>query len=401
MPALTSSTLASSRQPKPTDAKFNAEFSVLVACCSVQKTSLEEFFAPFTINLDWTKTLELAEHHGVIPLVYQALSERAGLAPAAVFEQLRTRYELNARKNLKFTAELFRILDCLEANSIPAIPLKGPVLAETVFGDLALRDFSDLDVLVHAHDVLKAKGALQSLDYSVSTPLTDAAERAYLTAGYEYTFDGPAGRNLLELQWNFAPRFYAVAFDVDELFSRAKRVRVCGREVRTLVPEDLLLTLSVHAAKHSWIRLHWLRDIAGVVDTQQLDWEVGIARARGLGIARIVGVSLLLAHRLLKVELPRPARALCESDREILSLADLVEQQLPQAAEYNVESLGYFFLMMRLRERAADRARFLWRLASTPGPGEWSAVRLPKALFPLYRAVRIFRLAGRLFVKRP
>ena len=103
------------------------------------------------------------------PLVYQTLSERPGLAPAAVFEQLRTRYQLNARKNLKFTAELFRILDCLEANSIPAIPLKGPVLAETVFGDLALRDFSDLDVLVHAHDVLRAKGALQSLDYSVST----------------------------------------------------------------------------------------------------------------------------------------------------------------------------------------------------------------------------------------
>jgi hypothetical protein len=50
---------------------------------------------------------------------------------------------------------------------------------------------------------------------------------------------------------------------------------------------------------------------------------------------------------------------------------------------------------MRLRERRADRVRFLARLAFTPGPGEWEAVRLPGALVPLYRVVRVVRLAGR------
>jgi hypothetical protein len=53
-------------------------------------------------------------------------------------------------------------------------------------------------------------------------------------------------------------------------------------------------------------------------------------------------------------------------------------------------------LMLRLRERRADRLRFLSRLAFTPGPGEWKAVRLPVAFFPLYRLVRVGRLAARL-----
>jgi len=312
-----------------------------------------------------------------------------------MFEQLRSRYESNTRKNLKFVTELFRILDCLEAHGIPAIPLKGPVLAETVYGELALRDFSDLDVLVHSRDVVRAKEALQGLDYSVSTPLSETEERAYLGAGYEYTFDSPAGRNLLELQWNIVPRFYAVAFDVDDLFSRAASFPLCGRRVRALSPEDLLLTLTVHAAKHAWARLHWLRDIAGVVDTQQVDWHGLTRRAWELGVARIVGVSLLLAHRLLALEVPEAAERFWSRDPEIPGIAKSIEQVLSDTEPYNVESFAYFRLMLRLRERPVDRARFLLRLAWTPGPGEWAVIRLPGPLFPLYRAVRVLRLAGK------
>lgn len=374
----------------------SAEFVVLLACCSLRKEGLPESPLPNN-DLDWNKVFELAEHHGVTPILYRALSARPGFAPAEVIEQFRRRYEHTARKNLRFTAELFRILDCLEAHAIPAIPLKGPLLAETVYGDLALRDFSDLDVLIHRQDLARAKVALQTLDYSIATPLSDGEERAYLATGYEFTFDGPAGRNLLEVQWNILPHFYAVAVDVAELFSRAGSVEFCGRTVRALSPEDLFLTLAAHSAKHAWMRLYWLRDIAGVIETQRLDWTTVTQRARQLGIARIAGVSLLLAHRLLHANLPEEAQALCNKDEEILPLVKCIERGLPAAQEYNVESTRYFRLMMRLRERRMDRARFLWRLASTPGPGEWAIIHLPGSLFPLYRVIRLFRLAARPF----
>lgn len=396
------SALASSTSPagalKARQIKFGAEFSFLLACCSLRKEELD--FSGLPDDLDWARTLELAEHHGVAPLVHQALCRRPTFAPDSVVEQLRTRYESNARKNLKFVGELFRILDCLEAHGIQAIPLKGPALAEILYGDIALRDFSDLDVLVHVRDVLRAKDALRGLDYSVTTPLSKGEESAYLGAGYEYTFDSPAGRNLFELQWSIVPRFYAVAFDVDGLFSRAEFVQLCGRTVRTLSPEDMVLSLTVHAAKHAWVRLHWLRDIAGVVVTQRLDWDLLTQRTRTLGIARIVGVSLLLAHRLLALDVPEASELFWSRDSEIPKIAQFVEQGLPAAEKYDVESIPYFRLMMRLRERSIDRARFLWRLASTPGPGEWAVVRLPKDLFPLYRAVRVFRLAARVLRRR-
>ncbi len=85
-----------------------------------------------------------------------------------------------------------------------------------------------------------------------------------------------------------------------------------------------------------------------------------------------------------------------QADRTIEALADTMLPVIAESAEYNTESISYFRLMMDLRERRRDRVRFLRRLVFTPSVGEWSAIRLPGALFPLYRVVRAVRLAKRL-----
>jgi hypothetical protein len=53
-----------------------------------------------------------------------------------------------------------------------------------------------------------------------------------------------------------------------------------------------------------------------------------------------------------------------------------------------------------LRENRRDRMRFITRLGFTPGPGEWNAIHLPESLTPLYRLVRLCRVAGRLVSRR-
>jgi hypothetical protein len=372
------------------------EFAFLLACCAVGDQVPARLNRLLAANdIDWPQLFRLAEHHGVTPLVYHALQNCTLPVSPATLDELRNRYERNARKNLRFTAELFRILDSLDAQSIPAIPMKGPVLAEAVYHDLALRDFSDLDVLVRRGDVLKAKAALGMLGYVANTSLSQAEERAYLKTGYEYTLDGPAGRNLLEIQWDILPRFYAVDFDCEAFFEQAPTLTLCGRSVRSLSPENLLLTLCVHAAKHAWVRLHWLRDIAGALELRPIDWADFERRTTDLGISRMVGVSLLLAHRLLDGNLPESLKTAWNADPEIERLAGEVLRSLPTAEEYSPESLQYFRLMMRLRERRSDQLRFLYRLAFTPGPGEWGTIRLPEPLFPLYRVIRMLRLGTR------
>jgi hypothetical protein len=200
---------------------------------------------------------------------------------------------------------------------------------------------------------------------------------------------------LLEIQWALQPRFYAVDFDMEGLFERAVPATVAGRSVKAPSAEDLLLVLSVHAAKHVWGRLIWLCDIAQILKREKLNWDWVQGRAGEFGIERILHVTLLLAKRLVGAEIPTAVDSAILADSAALAFADEMAANLAAEVSYDVQQVPYFRLMLRLRERRVDRWRFLTRLMFTPGPGEWEKIRLPRVLSPLYRVVRLARLAAR------
>jgi Uncharacterised nucleotidyltransferase len=131
------------------------------------------------------------------------------------------------------------------------------------------------------------------------------------------------------MQWAIVPRFFSVDFDVELFFDRATLTEISGQTVKTLCLEDLMLTLCVHAAKHGWVRLCWLRDIASVTELPGLDWDSVLASAKDLGILRIVGVSLVLAVRLLQVRIPDSVLRLIQADGMIPKLGDRIAVDIP------------------------------------------------------------------------
>jgi len=346
-------------------------------------------------SVDWEAVLRLADEHGTSSLVFQNLSGLGDVVPTAALASFRQRYESNVHKSLFLARELIRVLDCLDKLGVDAVSYKGVVMSEVYYGDMAMRQAGDMDLFVRKGDVGRIKNAVRELGYTPRFSIPQNAERDYIASGYEWSFDSAAGRGLLELQWALQPRFYAVDFDMDGLFERAVNVTVAGRVVKTPSAEDLLLVLSVHAAKHVWARLIWLCDMAQILKRENLNWDWVQGQARELGIERILRVTLLLARRLLAAEIPVALETVIVEDRAAGALADEIALNMAAGVLYDVEQVSYFRLMMRLRERRADRLRFLTRLIFTPGPGEWEAVRLPRVLFPLYRVVRLGRLAGR------
>ena len=382
------------------DATLAAEWSFLLAACS--EISREEKMDRIRLlsrePLRWNLLLDLAERHGTQPLLYQTLVgiEDADVVPPAEMSAWKQRYQLNLHKALFLSRELIRIVDCLSALGIEVLPNKGVALAELAYGDIALRHAGDIDLLIRPQDFPRIRDTVRELGYTPHLAFSEAEERAYLKSGYECAFDCAAGPNLLELQWAIQPSFYAVDFDMAALFHRAVTITVAGHPMKSLSSEDLVLVLSVHAAKHVWERLVWLCDIARIMRLPILDWTWIASQAKALGIVRILRVTMLLANRLLSATIPAAAQASLPEDPGTPALADEIQTHIASEAVFNVESLAYFRLMMRLRERPLDRLRFLQRLALTPGPSEWQAVRLPAPLFPLYRLVRLSRLAARL-----
>jgi len=375
------------------------ELDLLLAFCSagVCPASVLELAGQ---QCDWGSLIRLASHHGLVPTLYQGLAA-SGVAPSGALNELRASFDAHARQALWLTGELHRILDCLASRGIAALPYKGPALAELLYGNVTHRQFSDLDILVHRSDVPRAKETLRSLGYAAGLDLTPAEERAYLASGYEYTFDSVHGRNLVELQWQVLPRFYSVDFDMEAMFRRAATVSGGGREIRTLGTQDLLLVLCAHAAKHVWLQLSWLRDIADLARSREFNWESVHRQAQELGITRILAVTFFLAQQFFGAKLPPEAAKAFSADPRTAALGQEIAGIIVRGEEYSTVSPAYFRLMLRLRERRRDRARFLLRLAFTPSVSEWRATRLPAWLFPLYRMVRIARLIGRLGFSRP
>jgi hypothetical protein len=399
--------------PPKTAATSAESFELLCTCASanpppgqvarIQRWQFEGF--------NWDTFLTLAEHHGVRPLVAHSLVQHAPVLPRAIAQALREDYEVNLRRNLWFATELSRILQHFATKRLHAIPYKGPVLAQTAYGDLGLRSFSDLDLLISPADFASAKQALSEIGYQPSQELSPAIERLFLRTGYERSFDSAAGKNLLELQWNLLPSFYAVSFQpadfraadfrIEALLPRTGRATLCGTDVPCLSPEDSLLVLCLHAAKHLWTRLIWIADIAETLRASKIDFGLVCSRARAMGVMRIFGVSCWLAEKLLGAPIPTEsappeARKFFDRDPEIAKLGAECIDRLTQAATYDFDSTAYFRQIWRLRERPADRWRYLWRLLWTPGPGEVAAIALPEPLFPLYKLVRIARLSRKI-----
>jgi hypothetical protein len=286
---------------------------------------------------------------------------------------------------------------------VRVIPYKGPVLAQAAYGDLGLRSFSDLDLLISADDFARAVEALAEVGYRPSREIDPAVERLWLRMGYERSFDGVAGKNLVELQWNFLPYFYAVdfragGFGFEELAARAGSVALGDADedgVPCLSAEDSLLALCLHGAKHLWTRLIWVADIAESLRGPGIDFAVVVTRARAMGIVRILGVSVWLAEHLLEAAVPSGAGELIARDPAVPLLGEECAARLRVGGTYDFESTEYFRQIVKLREQAGDRWRLMWRLVWTPGPGDVMAVALPEAMFPLYRTVRVGRLARR------
>jgi Uncharacterised nucleotidyltransferase len=377
---------------RTTGQRFSPEFELLLACCTAASPPAARI-VELPSDLDWTAVLEMADHHGVLPFLYRALAEHAADLP--IWANLQKRLEDLTRRALWLTQLLQRTLRLLHDRHISALPYKGPVLAQTLYGDIAFRQYTDLDILIRTQDLTRATAALAEVGLTPHLHLRVPEQKAYLASGYECTFDGFGNANLVELQWRILPRFYAVDFNMDGLFQRAVTMDFSGTTVQTLAPEDLFLVLCVHAAKHLWARLSWIMDIARLCGSENMNWDRVKVDAKQLGITRMVGVSLRLGQELFRQPVPAILQDAVR-DGEVDRVIKAVIARLVAAEQVDTESVAYFRQAMRLRERAGDKWRFVSRLAKTPSLGEWQAVSLPKSLFPLYRVVRLFRLVRRL-----
>jgi hypothetical protein len=350
-------------------------------------------------DLDWDYLIALVDRHGVIPLFAHNLdSLSAGLVPVQVLANLRNYNQENTRHSLFLTAELCRLMELLQAHGIRAVPFKGPTLALRAYGDVALREFSDLDILVRRQDVLKVRKLLVGEGFKPTPELTSAQEAALLRFDCAYNFTND--KNIVfDLHWNFAAP-HSFAFDINGLWDRLEAVTIAGKQLPTVLVEDLLLILCLHGFTHFWERLGWICDVAGLIELHKdIDWESVVNNTTKQGGRRILSLGLVLAGELLEAAIPPEVLQIAQKDAVVRELAEDLKRRLFAETASASGIIDGALLQLRMRERKRDRIGFGLRLAATPRVYDWMLVPLPNRLFFLYYFLRPLRLAGKYGVK--
>jgi hypothetical protein len=257
---------------------------------------------------DWDELATLARDNGIEGLVLHqaAAADLLPAMPEHVSQALLTAYRAAWLHNRRLRGHLARIIQALDARGIEVMPIKGVVLAERCYGELALRPITDLDLLVHRADLPVIGQNLVQLGFQPLHGESDPLAFRGLVY-HAVAYSGPDGA-LVELHWQLANLpAYLPRMEADDLWRRARRIEFAGQLVWALAPGDELRYLCFHCtAQHQSTRLIWLVDIAELVRAlpAEWNWQAFVDETITSGLATPVAVALERARSLLGLPLP-------------------------------------------------------------------------------------------------
>jgi len=374
------------------DGSVPPEFELLLLCARTKLDEVEgrRIEKLLQQDLDWSGVVRQAIDHQVLPLVHQTLNSAAqGRIPAEVMNELQQLSGAILRHNLLLVTKLLQAIDLLRAHEIPMIPYKGPVVASLAYGNIGLRQFSDIDILVSPSRYLEARDVLLENGYMLGREL-----------GNEFALVHEVDGTHLDLHRAIMPTRVPFHPDFEAYQQRLMPVAVAGRAIHSLGPEDTLIVLCMQMVKDASgsrpLPLLKICDIAELVRSQpQMDWQCVVREAEALGCAQLVSFSLLMTRQL--VGAPAPELALPKPrprDLDVLSsyVCDkLVNQWSPDYRDRLPPRRFHY----KVRERWRDKLQpyFLYlRFVVTPNERDEAFLRLPRPLWPFYVAVRPIRL---------
>src|ERR1700675_3462063 len=340
---------------------------------------------------DWPVFLELAEKHSVFGLAASRLGGCGeGAMPPEISGELRERHRAQVLFTLRLTAEMIRLFDLFAAAGVEALVIKGPVLSARCYGDPGLRQYGDLDLIVRDKDILRSTELMMSPGYEPSVPLK--AIQAKKIPG-EYVFRQSSTKLLVEFHTELTFRYHPRPIPLENLFKRQVLVNIDAHETPALSPEDELILICIHGAKHFWEHLSYVTDVAAFVSHQDLDWARVLLAAEEVGGERMLCVGLRLAADVLGAPLPENVAARLRSDPAVGRLVLQIVRWLPAAGSAPPGIFERAMFRMRMRGGIFSGPAYLFRLLFSPTEEDWVAGAENKRHWFLDALGRPFRLA--------
>ena len=366
---------------------FPEELNIMLAFMRTDADlQVQQSVNPSLSNIDWNQFLELVRHHRVYPQLYADM-KTSELIPADVLQVLHRDFVQNTFQMLRLSGEMERVCRTLQENGILPLVLKGPVLAQDLYGDLSLRTSKDLDILIPMDDVESAENMLLQLGYESDNNVPRVFNWKWKV--HHISFTHPQTKIQVEIHWRLnsdmgkEPPF-------EELWERRRRSPLSKYDIYLLGSEDLFMYLVSHGARHGWFRLRWLADIDRMV-RRSLNWGMLIPLMRRYQCLHLGGQALTLAAGLFHTPIPHEAGPMLLgvrqrelAQRSLYFIQDIVSFA-PSSRELDRIYKRYLFALKTKRQKSVFLISQLY-----PSFRDTEALPLPRSLHFLYFPLRPF-----------
>jgi hypothetical protein len=331
-------------------------------------------------DIDWPALLTLSETHTVLPLVYRALAASGAEIPQSFLGAILD----SQRSSERLAAELEFLLAVFAQHHIEVIPLKGPVLAELLYGDVTMRPCTDLDLLVRVDDFDRAEKLLMDAGCVASAPADDY-QRKFVRNGI-----------LVELHYGVAsPRTFP--FDLNGAWKRAQNATFHGHPLKVISEADRCLYLMLHGLKHGYGKLIWILDAALALKAlAERNPRELVEQARAQGLEKVFYIGCAMVREVFPQHLPESlVAALAESPEAMRGAHAFVEALLTGEASTGRDPDIWGLYLQTETDPVKRWGRRLMFFIPTNEDYRWAMHhRIPRRLAPLLRPFRLLAKHG-------
>ena len=317
----------------------------------------------FSLN-DWHSFLAQLDPQGIFPLIAFHMHNwpEECCPPQEIRNYLNQIFLTAAARNLCNGRQIQKVTDALRDAGIPVILLKGHALARILYPDPALRQSSDIDLLVQPHNIRASEEILEKMGYFCHV-------KTFYLSQYVYHHEVfyPPGKGLpIELHWKIDNSFKLFPEEwLESAFSRRIPIRSGDLLCDTFSHPDHLLYLAFHNVYQHWsMRLDWVYDTSLL--TMQLkkpdEWKELIKRSVEYHIRISLELSLTVASLWTGCELNEKVGKFSTwpvpHEREL--------QLVKYAAMRHTFVYSFLYLIMKDKLGIREKFRQVWQFILPP-----------------------------------
>lgn len=309
-------------------------------------------------SADKEQLFRVCEEHEFVGVVgYFAITH--GLELSDTWKQAYDR----EKKRLDFLKSKSREICTIMKNAgIPMVILKNGGIMQDIMPEAIQCPMEDIDSLIRKSDFYRAHDILIQNGFTFKFRSEYEAEKldeAYRDGSTEYFIMTPDGEKMwFELAWRaVAGRWIRPDLepDTDMFIENAHCAQ--GTDVYVLSPEDNLLQVCIHTAKHSYIRAPGLRlhmDVDRIVAHTEIDWALFLKKVKQTHVCRSTYLSLYIPHVLFQTNIPEWVLNELRSDHADELLRMLGNAGLPHPAERKFSKMQFLRFQTGLYDSCGD-----------------------------------------------